>query len=77
MTVSISSEAGKLRVIAGYESGHTIVFQKVNSKSAWQKVYKSQPHSQPGMSQPFKYAISGPDSEQYYHWTSYHARTIT
>ncbi|KAI9879123.1 MAG: ASTRA complex subunit [Pleopsidium flavum] len=50
MTVNISSEADKLRVIAGYESGHTIVFQRANPNSAWQKLYECQPHSQPILS---------------------------
>lgn len=50
MSIHISSEAEKLRAVAGYESGHTMVFQRVDAKAVWQTVYKCQPHSQPGAS---------------------------
>ena len=48
MAIHISSAAERLQVIAGYESGHTMVFERANSKSTWQTVYRCQPHSQPG-----------------------------
>lgn len=50
MSIHISSETEKLRVIAGYESGHTMVFQRVDARAPWQTVYRCQPHSQPGTS---------------------------
>lgn len=57
MSIHISSETERLRVVAGYESGHTTVFQRANANSAWQTVYRCQPHSQPGMSYPIDHAV--------------------
>lgn len=38
--------SGYLMVAAGYESGHTSLFQLCTQK--WTRIYTSQPHSQPG-----------------------------
>lgn len=60
MALVIHSSKANLRVIAGYESGHTIVFALNRAEvkySAldrptlkWQKLYSAQPHSQPVLS---------------------------
>lgn len=49
MSIDIHSELEKVQLICGYESGHTMVMRRANSASAWQIVYKSQSHSQPGV----------------------------
>ncbi|KUJ16262.1 WD domain-containing protein [Mollisia scopiformis] len=41
-------QTADLTVIAGYESGHTIVFQ--HSSGTWQALYRTQAHSQPVLS---------------------------
>lgn len=48
MTLSIIAETTKLLVIAGYESGHTMVFVQTDPGASFQKVYCARPHSQPG-----------------------------
>ncbi|CZR63399.1 related to ASTRA-associated protein 1 [Phialocephala subalpina] len=50
MALSIfhSPQSSHLTVIAGYESGHTIVFQY--SDNSWQVLYKTQAHNQPVLS---------------------------
>ena len=48
MALSIHAEADHLQVVAGYESGHTMVFAQARSGNSWQTIYSAQPHSQPG-----------------------------
>jgi ASTRA-associated protein 1 len=50
MAISIfpHRETGRLTVIAGYESGHTVLSQLTSQ--TWQVLYTSQPHSQPILS---------------------------
>lgn len=46
------ARSDSLRVVAGYESGHTMVFEHdlvdAGAAAAVRRVYTSQPHSQPG-----------------------------
>jgi WD40 repeat protein len=51
MAISIFThpETSRLTVIAGYESGHTVLSQLTTSQT-WQVLYSSQPHSQPILS---------------------------
>lgn len=49
MAVSIFYSGTNLTVIAGYESGHTMVTQKVDTEG-WHILYISKPHSQPILS---------------------------
>ena len=48
MALSIHADAEHLQVVAGYESGHTIVFAQAEPGGSWQTVYSAQPHAQPG-----------------------------
>ncbi|MCJ1391341.1 ASTRA complex subunit [Xylographa bjoerkii] len=50
MALAIHSEKSKLRLLAGYESGHTIVYGQNLPEKKWQKLYSAQPHSQPILS---------------------------
>ncbi|MCJ1381104.1 ASTRA complex subunit [Xylographa soralifera] len=50
MALAIHSTNSKLRLIAGYESGHTIVYGQSLPENKWQKLYSAQPHSQPILS---------------------------
>lgn len=49
MAVSIFYSGTYLTVIAGYESGHTMVTQQVD-RASWHVLYMSKPHSQPILS---------------------------
>ena len=50
MALNIRYEKDRLEVVAGYESGHTMVFAQEKPGTQWQKLYSAQPHSQPGIS---------------------------
>jgi WD40 repeat protein len=50
MALHIRAEGSKLQIIAGYESGHTVIYVRNSDKKSWQKSYVSQPHSQPVLS---------------------------
>lgn len=46
----VYSAEEKLRVIAGYESGRTYVFQQNDSANTWDAIYTARPHDQPVLS---------------------------
>ena len=48
MALSIHVGAEHLQVMAGYESGHTMVIVQAEPGGPWQTIYSAQPHSQPG-----------------------------
>ncbi|KAI9787229.1 MAG: ASTRA complex subunit [Geoglossum umbratile] len=54
MALAMFHQAMQLTVVAGYESGHTIVLQHSNgsagAKSTWRRLCVFQPHSQPVLS---------------------------
>ncbi|KAL8939918.1 MAG: hypothetical protein Q9211_002522 [Gyalolechia sp. 1 TL-2023] len=50
MAVAIQAESTKLQVVAGYESGHTMVFVQSDPGAQFQRLYSAQPHSQPVLS---------------------------
>ncbi|MCJ1404172.1 ASTRA complex subunit [Xylographa trunciseda] len=50
MALAIHSQPSKLRLLAGYESGHTIVYGHSRPENKWQKLYSAQSHSQPVLS---------------------------
>ncbi|MCJ1416126.1 ASTRA complex subunit [Xylographa parallela] len=50
MVLALHSQTCKLRLIAGYESGHTIVYGNNLPENKWRKLYSAQPHSQPILS---------------------------
>ena len=49
MALTVYSGPTSLLVAAGYESGHTFLYDCI-TPSSWQKIYSSQPHSQPVLS---------------------------
>lgn len=48
MALNISAESTMLKVAAGYESGHTMVFVQSDPGALFQKLYCARPHAQPG-----------------------------
>lgn len=50
MAIAVRMTPNMFQVIAGYESGHTMVYLKSPPESRWQTTYSSQPHSQPVLS---------------------------
>lgn len=50
MALDIQAESTRLQVIAGYESGHTMVFVQSDPGAQFQRLYSAQPHSQPILS---------------------------
>ncbi|KAI4269736.1 MAG: hypothetical protein L6R38_007358 [Xanthoria sp. 2 TBL-2021] len=50
MALEIQTESTKLQVVAGYESGHTMVFVQSDPGAQFQRLYCAQPHSQPILS---------------------------
>ena len=48
MALDLHAQADHLQVVAGYESGHTMVFARARPGNSWQTIYSAQPHSQPG-----------------------------
>ncbi|MCJ1318871.1 ASTRA complex subunit [Xylographa vitiligo] len=50
MALALRSTNSALRLLAGYESGHTIVYRHHPPENKWQKLYSAQPHSQPILS---------------------------
>lgn len=50
MALAIQAASTKLQVVAGYESGHTMVFVQSDPGAQFQRLYAAQPHSQPGLS---------------------------
>ncbi|KAL8872765.1 MAG: hypothetical protein Q9174_001656 [Haloplaca sp. 1 TL-2023] len=50
MALDIQAVSTKLQVIAGYESGHTMVFVQSDPGAQFQRLYSAQPHSQPILS---------------------------
>ena len=49
MALAIHSTSTSILIAAGYESGHTFLYHRPTT-SSWQKIYSSQPHSQPVLS---------------------------
>ncbi len=49
MALEIQAQSTKLQVVAGYESGHTMVFVQTDPGAQFQRLYCAQPHSQPGL----------------------------
>ncbi|KAL8669309.1 MAG: hypothetical protein Q9168_006091 [Polycauliona sp. 1 TL-2023] len=47
MALEIQAESTRLQVLAGYESGHTMVFVQSDPGAQFQRLYCSQPHTQP------------------------------
>ncbi|KAL8657492.1 MAG: hypothetical protein Q9226_001868 [Calogaya cf. arnoldii] len=47
MALEIQTESTKLQVVAGYESGHTMVWVQNDPGAQFQRLYCAQPHSQP------------------------------
>ena len=54
MALDIQAESTRLQVVAGYESGHTMVFVQSDPGAQFQRLYSAQPHSQPSLSTPEK-----------------------
>ncbi|KAL8738166.1 MAG: hypothetical protein Q9181_001024 [Wetmoreana brouardii] len=50
MALNIQAESTRLQVIAGYESGHTMVFVQSDPGAQFQRLYSAQPHTQPVLS---------------------------
>ncbi|KAL9002494.1 MAG: hypothetical protein Q9188_004575 [Gyalolechia gomerana] len=50
MALAIQAASTKLQVVAGYESGHTMVFVQSDPGAQFQRLYAAQPHSQPVLS---------------------------
>ncbi|KAL8983087.1 MAG: hypothetical protein Q9205_002576 [Flavoplaca limonia] len=50
MALGIHTESTKLQVIAGYESGHTMVFVQSDPGAQFQRLYCAQSHTQPILS---------------------------
>lgn len=50
MALDILAESSLIQVAAGYESGHTMVFVQSDPGAVFQRLYCSQPHSQPVLS---------------------------
>ncbi|KAI9721931.1 MAG: hypothetical protein M1812_001888 [Candelaria pacifica] len=50
MAVRVFHQAGLLTVAAGYESGHTALFQRNHKDGNWERLYACQPHTQPVLS---------------------------
>ncbi|MCJ1472445.1 ASTRA complex subunit [Lambiella insularis] len=50
LSLSLSPHPPTLRLLAGYESGHTLAFAQPSPTAPWQILYAAQPHSQPSNS---------------------------
>ncbi|KAL8782652.1 MAG: hypothetical protein Q9213_005191 [Squamulea squamosa] len=50
MALEIQTESTRLQVVAGYESGHTMVFVQSDPGAQFQRLYCAQPHTQPILS---------------------------
>ncbi|KAL9634189.1 MAG: hypothetical protein Q9204_003099 [Flavoplaca sp. TL-2023a] len=50
MALGIHTESTKLQVVAGYESGHTMVFVQNDPGAQFQRLYCAQSHTQPSLS---------------------------
>ncbi|KAI4247801.1 MAG: hypothetical protein LQ352_006102, partial [Teloschistes flavicans] len=50
MALKIQAESARLQVVAGYESGHTMVFVQSDPCAPFQRLYAAQTHSQPILS---------------------------
>ncbi|KAL8676530.1 MAG: hypothetical protein Q9186_006961 [Xanthomendoza sp. 1 TL-2023] len=50
MALEIQAESTRLQVVAGYESGHTMVFVQSDPGAQFQRLYCAQSHSQPILS---------------------------
>ena len=50
MALGIISDIARVQVIAGFESGHTMVFMQSDPAAFFEKLYCARPHTQPGRS---------------------------
>ena len=50
MTLGILADTTRIQVIAGFESGHTMVFVQADPGASFEKLYCAHPHRQPGQS---------------------------
>ncbi|KAL8901096.1 MAG: hypothetical protein Q9207_005368 [Kuettlingeria erythrocarpa] len=50
MALAIQTESSRLQVVAGYESGHTMVYVQSDPGAQFQRLYCAHPHSQPILS---------------------------
>lgn len=53
MALNIQAESARIQVIAGYESGHTMVFVQSDPCAPFQRLYAAHSHSQPSPSEPY------------------------
>ena len=67
MALAICASSQNLNLAAGYESGHTILYQQTAPSNPWQILYSSQPHSQPILSLSFP---PSPSTNTFYLTTS-------
>lgn len=50
MCLDVVAESTRIQVIAGYESGHTMVFVQNDPGAIFERLYCAQTHSQPSKS---------------------------
>ncbi|KAL9036011.1 MAG: hypothetical protein Q9214_006323, partial [Letrouitia sp. 1 TL-2023] len=50
MSLNVQAETTRIQVVAGYESGHTMVFVQNDPGAEFQKLYSAKPHTQPILS---------------------------
>ena len=48
MAMNVLADSTRVQVAAGYESGHTMVYVQNDPGATFEKLYCSQPHTQPG-----------------------------
>lgn len=48
MALGIVAEKTRLQIVAGYESGHTMVFMQSDPGALFERLYCAHPHTQPG-----------------------------
>ena len=51
MAINILADTTRIQVIAGYESGHTMVYVQNDPGANFQRLYFAHPHTQPGQLQ--------------------------
>ena len=63
MALNIQTESTRLQVVAGYESGHTMVFVQNDPGASFQKLYSAHSHSQSSASSFFDFRHHRTDRE--------------
>ena len=48
MAVNILAQTTRIYIVAGFESGHTMVFVQTDPGASFEKLYCAQSHTQPG-----------------------------